>query len=73
MNITKSKLEALRLYLSFGTPIVEDSPEFMDWCSNGGNTNFTRKDLLKLQKGAEVFKYLQNILGDVDWELARTY
>lgn len=69
MNITKSKLDALKFYLSFGAPTIEDSPEFMYWCSDGGKTNFTKKEFHKLEKGAEVFKYLKGQLEEVGWEM----
>lgn len=76
MNITKSKLEALKFYLSFRAPKLVGSPEFTEWCSERdeyitwiNETDFTKAEYRTLVKGAEVFEYLQDQLEEVSWEM----
>lgn len=76
MNITKSKLDALKFYLSFGAPKLVGSPEFTEWCSDCdeyitlvGGTSFNKKEYRMLEKGEQVYEYLQDQLEEVDWEL----
>ena len=72
MNITKAKLEALDYYLSFGAQDLSGNHDFeisthsdrdepVTWINE---TDFTRKEYKKLEKGAEVFEYMQKILAN---------
>lgn len=80
MNITESKLEALKYYLFFGAPELAGEPEFTYWCSDVGDfttsvdkTIFTIEEYRKLEKGEEVYKYLKIQLEEVGCELVFSY
>ena len=79
MNITESRLEALKFYLSFGAPVLVGEPDFSEWCDfiDGfttwvGETRFSKTQYRKLEMGAEVFNYLQEHLDDVEWKMVCT-